>query len=167
MTGTLYKIGCLTRTHGVRGELAMSFTDDVWDRADADYVFLEVEGLPVPFFLEEWRFRNDTTALMKFRDIDDADRASEFVGCDVYFPEELTPVQEEDEMPAWRRLTGWQVVDCKAGCLGCIGRVDDSTANVVFEVNGILIPAAEPLIERIDAEGRTVYMRIPEGLLDL
>lgn len=167
MTGELYRIGCLTRTHGVRGELAMSFTDDVWDRADADYVFLEVEGLPVPFFLEEWRFRNDTTALMKFQGIDDADRAAEFVGCEVLFPVELTPVPAEGEVPEWRHLTGWKVVDCKAGALGCIDRVDDSTANVVLEVNGCLIPAAEPLIERVDVEGRTVFMRLPEGLLEI
>ena len=28
----VYKIGTLTRTHGVRGELAFQFTDDIWDR---------------------------------------------------------------------------------------------------------------------------------------
>ena len=45
-----YKIGTLTRTHGIGGELSMNFTDDVWDRADADYVFLEVDGIQVPSF---------------------------------------------------------------------------------------------------------------------
>ena len=54
MTGEIYKIGTLTRTHGVRGEISMSFTDDVWDRVEANYLFLMVDGLPVPFFLEEW-----------------------------------------------------------------------------------------------------------------
>ena len=46
----VYKIGSITRTHGVRGEVALSFTDDVWDRADADYLVLRIDGILVPFF---------------------------------------------------------------------------------------------------------------------
>ena len=49
----VYKIGSITRTHGVRGEVALSFTDDVWDRADADYPVLRIYGILVPFFIEE------------------------------------------------------------------------------------------------------------------
>ena len=52
----VYKIGLITRTHGVKGEVSLSFTDDVWDRADADYVVLMVDGILVPFFLEERQF---------------------------------------------------------------------------------------------------------------
>ena len=66
----VYKIGLITRTHGVKGEVSLSFTDDVWDRADADYVVLMVDGILVPFFLEEYRFRSDTVALMKFEGYD-------------------------------------------------------------------------------------------------
>lgn len=166
MIGEIYKIGTLTRTHGVRGEVSMSFTDDVWDRAETDYLFLMVDGLPVPFFLEGWRFRNDTTALLKFQGIDDAERAQEFVGCDVYFPQELTPEPDENTTYMWKQFTGWQVEDCVAGNIGVIDRVDDSTANTIFEIGGILIPAAEPLIERVDPKTRTIYMKIPEGLLE-
>ena len=57
-TDSCYKISVITRTHGTRGELSINFTDDVWDRADADYIFLMVAGILVPFFLEEWRFRS-------------------------------------------------------------------------------------------------------------
>ena len=34
----VYKIGMLTKTHGVSGELNMAFTDDVFDRVEAEYV---------------------------------------------------------------------------------------------------------------------------------
>ena len=166
MIGEIYKIGTLTRTHGVRGEISMSFTDDVWDRVEADYLFLMVDGLPVPFFLDEWRFRNDTTALIRFHGIDNAERAREFVGCDVYFPQELTPELDKNTTYMWKQFTGWQVEDSTAGNIGVIDRVDDSTANTLFEIGSILIPAAEPLIERVDPKTRTIYMKIPEGLLE-
>lgn len=162
-----YKIGTLTRTHGIGGELSMNFTDDVWDRADADYVFLEVDGIQVPFFLEGWRFRSDSVALLKFQDIDTSEEASEYIGADVYFPHALTPEPSEEDEYTWRHFTGWQVVDAQAGTIGEIEYVEDSTANTIFCVDGNLIPATEDFIERIDAKERIIYMNLPEGLLDL
>lgn len=162
-----YKIGTLTRTHGIGGELSMNFTDDVWDRADADYVFLEVDGIQVPFFLEGWRFRSDSVALLKFQDIDSSEDANEYVGADVYFPHSLTPEPDEDDEYTWRHFTGWQVVDAQAGPIGIIDYVEDSTVNTIFCVDGKLVPANEDFIERIDAKERIVYMILPEGLLDL
>lgn len=162
-----YKIGTLTRTHGIGGELSMNFTDDVWDRADADYVFLEVDGIQVPFFLEGWRFRSDSVALLKFQDIDSSESALEYVGADVYFPHDLTPEPSEDDEYTWRHFTGWKVVDDIAGEIGEIEHVEDSTANTIFFVGDKLIPATEDFIERIDAKERTIYMKLPEGLLDL
>ena len=162
-----YKIGTLTRTHGIGGELSMNFTDDVWDRADADYVFLEVDGIQVPFFLESWRFRSDSVALLKFQDIDSSESALEYVGADVYFPHDLTPEPSEDDEYTWRHFTGWKVVDDIAGEIGEIEHVEDSTANTIFFVGDKLIPATEDFIERIDAKERTIYMNLPEGLLDL
>lgn len=162
-----YKIGTLTRTHGIGGELSMNFTDDVWDRADADYVFLEVDGIQVPFFLEGWRFRSDSVALLKFQDIDSSESALEYVGADVYFPHDLTPEPSEDDEYTWRHFTGWKVVDDIAGEIGEIEHVEDSTANTIFFVGDKLIPATEDFIEKIDAKERTIYMNLPEGLLDL
>ena len=145
----------------------MNFTDDVWDRAEADYVFLEVDGIQVPFFLESWRFRSDSVALLKFQDIDSSESALEYVGADVYFPHDLTPEPSEDDEYTWRHFTGWQVVDAIAGEIGEIEHVEDSTANTIFFVGDKLIPATEDFIERIDAKERTIYMNLPEGLLDL
>lgn len=162
-----YKIGTLTRTHGIGGELSMNFTDDVWDRADADYIFLEADGIQVPFFLEGWRFRSNSVALLKFQDIDSAEDAEEFVGADVYFPYELTPEPDENDEYTWRHFTGWQIIDKTAGNLGKIDHVEDSTANVIFCMEDKLIPAAEDFIEKIDAAKRIVYMNLPQGLLDL
>lgn len=162
----IYKIGVITRTHGVRGEVSFSFTDDVWDRVDADYLVLRIDGLLVPFFLEEYRFRSDTVALLKFQDIDSADEAKELCGLEVCFHHALTPEREEEDY-TWRYFTGFRIVDHKAGELGTVERVEDSTANVLFEVGGRFIPAAEDFIERIDHQARAIYMRLPEGLLDL
>ena len=163
----VYKIGTITRTHGVKGEVSLSFTDDVWDRADADYLILRIDGILVPFFMEEYRFRSDTTALIKFQDYDSAEAAKELCGCDVYFPHSLTPAPEADDDYTWRYFTGFRIVDEKAGELGEITYVDDSTQNILFHVGDLLIPAVESFISHIDHQARIITMQLPEGLLDL
>ena len=60
----VYKIGQIGRTHGIKGEVTFNFTDDVWDRAESEYLFLRVEGILVPFFLEEYRFRSSSITIL-------------------------------------------------------------------------------------------------------
>ena len=84
----VYKIGKLGKPHGVKGEVSMMFTDDIFDRVEADYLILLIDGILVPFFMEEYRFRNDEQVLMKFVDIDTEAKARELTGCEVYFPRE-------------------------------------------------------------------------------
>ena len=173
----LYKIGTLTRAHGVRGEVAFQFTDDVWDRVEADYLFLQLDGLQVPFFLEEWRFRSDSVALLKFEDIDSADDANRLVGSDVYFPKALTPSDIEEEELTWRHFTGFEVYQTPAPkedkmFLGTVTSVLDQTANVLLVVENpegreLLIPAHEDFILRADHQQRHLIVNVPEDLLTL
>ncbi len=167
----VYKIGTLTRTHGIRGEVAFQFTDDVWDRVDADYLFLRLDGLLVPFFLEEWRFRSDSAALLKFEDVDDAVAASRLVGADVCFPKELTPSDVDEEDLTWKHFIGFEVLQ-EEQKLGTVSSVLDQTANVLLvietpEGKELLIPAHENFILKADHCQRLLLVDIPEELLTL
>ena len=143
------------------------FDDDVFDRVDADYLVLELDGILVPFFMEEYRFRSDSTALVKFEDIDTQDRARELTNCDVYFPRQLA--DDDDEALSWTFLVGFDIVEARTGKkVGTIASIDDSTANILFELeDGRLIPASEELITDIDKDKKTITINLPEGILDL
>ena len=162
----VYRIGRLGKAHGVKGEVSLQFDDDIFDRADCDYLVLDVDGILVPFFIEEYRFRSDTVALVKFEDVDTQQRAAELTGCDVYFPRALA---DEDDAPALALLVGFDLVEANEGRLvGRIAAIDDTTANTLFELeDGRLIPASDDLVDNIDLKQRTITMRLPEGLLDL
>lgn len=162
----VYRIGRLGKAHGVKGEVSFQFDDDIFDRVDSDYLILEVDGILVPFFIEEYRFRSDTVALVKFEDVDTQQRAQELTGCDVYFPRSLA---DDDETPSLSMLIGFDVVDVTTGTtVGRIAAIDDSTVNLLFELeDGRLIPAAEELITNIDSKNKVIKMTIPEGLLEL
>ena len=161
-----YKIGRIGKAHGVKGEVTFQFTDDVFDRVEADYLVLEVEGLLVPFFMEEYRFRSDTVALVKFCDIDTQQRAAELTNCNVWFPHALAPA---DEQPSLLSLVGFDIVEAKgAAAVGRIADIDDTTMNLLFCLeDGRLIPANDGLITDIDMTNRKITMHIPEGLLEI
>ena len=144
----VYRIGKIGKPHGVKGEVTMMFSDDVFDRVDAEYVVLMLDGILVPFFFEEYRFRTDETAIVKFCDIDTQEQARELTNCEVYFPRIYNKV------------------------VGTICGIDDSTQNILFEVktesgDELLIPASPELIRSIDTEEHTINMELPEGLLDI
>lgn len=149
------------------GEVSFLFDDDVFDRVDADYLILDIDGILVPFFIEEYRFRSDTTALMKFEGIDSQERARELTGCDVYFPRNLA-VSDDDSI-SWSAIVGFDIIDASTNKpVGRIASIDDSTLNILFCLeDGHLIPASEDLITQIDQQARTITMRLPAGLLDL
>lgn len=161
----VYKIGKIGKAHGVGGEVVLRFSDDVFDRVDADYLVLMVDGILVPFFMEEYRFRSDEAALVKFEDIDTMERASELTGCDVYFPHVLADA--DDDVMTWSRIVGYDIVDADTQKpIGRIEAVDETTVNVLLELaDGTLIPAADEFINDIDYEGRKLYMRLPDGLI--
>lgn len=163
----VYQIGKLGKTHGVKGEVSFLFDDDVFDRVDADYLILKVDGIFVPFFIEEYRFKSDANAIIKFEDIDTQERARELTGCEVYFPRELADTDEDNI--SWAAIVGFDIIQADSGnIIGRIAAVDDTTINILFELeNGSLIPASEDLITAIDQQAHTITMNLPEGLLDL
>ena len=163
----VYQIGKLGKTHGVKGEISFLFDDDVFDRVDTDYLILKIDGIFVPFFIEEYRFKSDSNAIVKFEDIDTQERARELTGCDVFFPRALA--DDEDDVPSLAMLVGFDIVMASDGsAIGKVAAIDDSTANLLFELeDGTLIPANDDLITDIDMTKKRITMNIPKGLLEL
>ena len=161
----VYKIGRIGKPHGIGGEVTLRFSDDVFDRVDAEYLVLMVDGILVPFFIEEYRFRSDEVALVKFEDIDTMDRAAELTGCDVFFPRHLADF--DNDVLTWSQIVGYDIVDVASGkVIGRIESVDESTINVLLELaDGTLIPAVDEFIDDIDHEARKLFMSLPDGLL--
>ena len=167
----VFKIGKIGKPHGVKGELSFSFVDDVFDSVDAEYLILEIDGLLVPFFLEEYRFKSDTMALVKFEDIDSQEQCRRLVGCDVYFERRLC--DGEQHTLSWTQIVGFTIIDATTNePFGTLKDVDTQTENRLFEVQvegpqTVLLPASDELITDFNVENRTITMVIPDGILSL
>ena len=167
----VFKIGSFNKPHGIKGEISFTFTDDIFDRSECDYLVCLLDGIYVPFFIEEYRFKTDTTALIKFEGIDSAEKARMFTNIPVYFPKKYVAEEESDDISSWNYFVGFKVLDTKYGSLGEIVAVDESTMNVLFYINRegeeIIIPAHEEFIINLNKKERIITVELPDGLIDL
>lgn len=167
----VFYIGRLGSTHGLKGELTFRFTDDIFTSDDCEYLVCDIDGLLVPFFLEDWRIRSSETAIVKFEGYDDVNAVQILQNADVYYPKTAVGNQR-GELTSWKVLTGFAVSDVTAGPLGTVTEVDDTSANTLLVVetpNGkdLVLPVHPDLVETLDINARTIQLRLPDGLLSL
>lgn len=167
---SVFPIGQIIKPHGVNGEMSFSFTTDIFDRDEVPYFIFDMQGILVPFFLEDYRFKGSTTGLLKLDGITTDERAREFAGLTIYLPKSYLEKVKDAEIEL-DYFAGFSLVDAEKGLLGVISEVDQTTDNVLFVIptkdDELLIPAGEEYIEEIDHDKKIIYVRLPEGLLDL
>ena len=166
----VFKIGQFAKPHGIKGELSLLTQCDLFEEAEEPYVVCEMDGILVPFFVE-YRYKSDSVMLVKLEDVNSEEEARPFVNKEVFYPlDRVDPADWVGEM-TWDNFMGYTVVDAHKGELGAITAVDESTINVLLQINHhgeeLLIPAAEELITAVDHEARRLEVSLPDGLLDL
>lgn len=163
-------IGYTTKPHGIKGELSITVEKNIFDEDETPYFILEMDGIFVPFFIENFRFKTESTAIYKFENINSEDQAKELAGKTVYIKNEFKIDTEEDEEGV-QFFVGFEVVDKNSGSLGTIKIVDESTKNTLFVIDNhgdeLLIPATDYYITDIDELNQIIYMDLPEGLVDM
>ena len=90
----VFKIGQFAKPHGIKGELSLVTNSDVLEDAEDPYIVCEMDGILVPFFVEDFRYKTDTVVLVKLEDVNSEEDARMFVGKEVFYP--LDAVDEED-----------------------------------------------------------------------
>ena len=74
------------KPYGINGELILRFNSDAYADLDSDFYFLKIEGIPIPFYVEEFTFVTETSARVKFEDIEDEKAAARYTQLEVLLP---------------------------------------------------------------------------------
>lgn len=164
------EIGTVKRTHGVNGEVQITWINDFYpEEHKLESVFLQIEGLPIPFFIKSLRSKGSDASLIRFDEIDSIDDANELVGLKILA--EVKGKETNDEL-FLDDLVGYTIITNIGVKLGVIEEFQDFSGNLLFQVinsagNEIIIPAVPEFIIEIDEDSKTLIMELPEGISDL
>lgn len=166
--GRLLQIAQVLKSNGTEGELVWGFRDfGPEDIQLEEPVFIEYDGLPVPFFIESLTPRGTSKALVRLGGIHSFEDAEEIVGKAVYADEDSIEGYEDEEN--FEDLVGWTLLHADGRRAGTISDYEDIPGNPCIYVdteNGqAMLPLHEDLILSVDPDRQELTMDIPDGLL--
>lgn len=165
------KIGVFLRPHGVNGTLILAF-DPEWEVpvGNASVLFVETDGLPVPWFLvkDSIRFISSQTALVDLEWIEDQQTAKKLCGNNVYIEKTTAFKTAETGMTDWK---GFTLLNTSGMVIGTIIATEDYAGNRVMLVDTPtgekMVPFHIDLIRGTDSKHHKITMEFPEGLMDI
>lgn len=168
-------IGIFKRTHALKGELNASLEVEDEYLIQSQWIIVEIEGIPTPFYIESIRPKGATTSLLKLKSIDDEQQAQKFVNHTIFTDADVLThwLAEDSEGMYASDFKGFTLFDEDGNTLGVIEDVNlNSEMNPLFEVlstegKSLLVPVADDLIQSYDTEAQTITMSIPQGLLEI
>lgn len=165
-----FYIGYITKTKGLKGEVQVFFEYPEPEELDLETLFLEFNGKLVPYFTTEIALQANQTANIYLEDVDVIEKAQTLVRKKIYLPNTKKPERALGEFLI-SDLKGFMVLDATHGELGSITDIHEYpqqfVASVIYQDREILFPLSEDLIIEIDQNKNTLYVNLPDGLVDL
>ena len=165
----LLKVGVITTTHGVRGEVKVYPTTDEPERfLDLDYVLLDTGKELRRLDIKNVRFFKNLV-ILKFDGLDNINDIEKYKGRDLWIPREEAQELAEDEYYI-ADLLGMKVLLEDGTEFGTLKDVMETGANDVYIVNSVehgevLLPAIKECILDVDVEAETMTVHLMKGLL--
>ena len=166
-----FNLGSIARLHSFNGELSVFLdVDDPKEFNKLESVFVEIDNILVPFFIEHILIRNKGFAVVKFEDVDTESKARRLLKKKLYLPLDFLDDLDDDEFYLFE-IEGFKVIDETKGEIGNIVKILEHKTNPMYEISfkgkEILIPKQDQFFDRIDWDNETIYLKAPEGLIDM
>jgi 16S rRNA processing protein RimM len=171
MTRDQYRLlGSVAKTKGISGEVVIRTKITTRSiNSGQKYVMVKIEGLLVPFFIDSWHNLSNNEVILKFRDINNRDRAEFFRDKEIWLPQ--NEFKKSFLKPAEEDLSGYKVIDINEGFIGITQGILDIPENdllrVDFRNHEVLIPLQEGIILKIEPDKKEIKVNLPDGFLQI
>ena len=166
----LLKVGVITSTHGIRGEVKVfPTTDDAKRFKKLKNVILDNGKEKIDMEIATVRFFKNMV-ILKFKGIDDINDVEKYKKAELYVTREnAVPLKKDEYFIA--DLIGIEVTSDEGEALGVIDDVLQTGANDVYVIkkNGcqdLLVPAIKACIKEVDIENQKMIVHLLAGLRD-
>lgn len=168
-----FELGKILKTHGLRGEVSIFLDVDYpEDYEEIDAIWLNINGKLEAFEVEQVRIlpNKPKTALLKLAGIDKIEETEPIIGETIYLPLSALPELGEKQF-YFHEVIGFEVIDKVLGKLARIETVysftEGSLLVMPYKGKEVLIPINDETIVKVDRENKTLYVSLPNGLLDV
>lgn len=166
----LFKVGVITQTHGLKGEVKVfPTTDDPMRYKSLKDVIVDTGKEKIDMEISSVRFQKNLV-IVKFKGIDDINDVEKYKKSEIYVTREnAVPLEENEYYIA--DLIGLKVYSDEDEELGQIKDVLQTGANDVYIIRkagaeDLLIPAIKDCIKEVNIEEGTMLVHLLPGLRD-
>ncbi len=163
-----FKIGYVSKTHGLKGEVTLIITEGV-DLELYKSVYLEIKNNLVPYFIERISDRSDK-AFVKFEDVNTPEQAALLKGSSIYLEKTVRPKLKRGEFYD-DEVVNFAVENENGEPLGIIKEVVQSGMNRLLALDylgkEVLIPINGPFIISVNKTKKKIVVQLPDGFLDI
>ncbi|SFI16790.1 ribosome maturation factor RimM [Halpernia frigidisoli] len=165
-----YFLGKITRRHGLAGNVILKMdTDQPEFYKNLESIFVEINGILVPFFINKLGFSKRDTLNISFKNSTEA-LVDQSIGRNVFLPMETLPPLSGTKF-YYHEVIGFEILDQDGKSCGIIKEINDYIAQHYFilNLNGkeVIIPVIKDWVLEVSREEKTIKMQVPEGLLDV
>ncbi len=169
-----YQLGTIIKPHGLRGFVAADFdVDDTTAYQKLKTVYLALSSAPgqlVAHAVEKVQPQNGTRVLLKLKGIERIEEAEPLRNATLHLPLEALPALADDQF-YYHDVIGFTVVDEALGELGVVENFyelpQQDMLAMRYQGHEVLVPVVDEIVTRADMVARKVFVRLPDGLLDI
>lgn len=163
-------LGMIVKTRGISGDLVIRSKKKILQlKSNCKTIWIEIDGLLVPFFISSYTFLKDNEILIGFEDIDLPEKAAKLKGRNAFVHKSDAVLPSIDDIP--EHILGYMIIDIHSGEIGKITGIEEIPENSLFRVEyghrEILIPIQEGIICEINEKKRFIRVNLPGGFLEI
>ena len=164
------KIGTITSKHGFNGSLILKVSKKYLNGlSKVNFLFISINKKYIPFKLDSFDTFKNKSYKIKFNEINDEGYANQLISKSVFI-ESNDDKDQNKKANVYSEVINFQAFNKKENIGEIIG-INENLPQQVFEINynskTVMVPIHKGLIIKIDKENKNIFLRIPDGLLDI
>lgn len=166
-----FYLGTIVGKYSFKGEiLVKTDTDNINSYTSLSNIFIDIDNRLIPYFVNKCLVHKSSLLRFNLEDVSDEQFANSLLRKKIYLPLELLPNLDGNKF-YYHEVIGFKMIDKKKGEIGTILKINDQTAQPLFEVsNGnktLLIPLHDDFLIKLDRINKSFSVDLPDGLVDL
>jgi len=163
-------VGRVAKPDGVKGFIRPDI-DEEYEKSlgKAPFVFIFIDGLPVPFKIQECR--PERNHVFKIDKIDSPEDVAKFINLPLGLHVEHIMTKKKITASGLEKWVGYMIIHEDVE-IGVIREVEKYPGQIMAILDGkqkqlIHIPMIEEWITKLDENKKLIYMDLPQGLLEI